>query len=183
MPCSTNGKNEATIAKEFHVTLFRFEMVLARLTHLTKGDTHSLLNALSEREPSFIEELTLIAVQHSEWLAKTSNVLLNSTKIDDCDSGTPSDTPSEPAWLVDPPHDFATPKGSTQILSNLCCSSLASLLRFLPCFSTPLSSLLLYCRTMEAVISSTLETQDRSTHGHRSLHMPIIAIMKLPFFL
>jgi hypothetical protein len=25
----------------------------------------------------------------------------------------------------------------TQILSNLCCSSLASLLRFLPCFSTP----------------------------------------------
>jgi hypothetical protein len=51
-------------------------MVLARLTHLIKGDMHSLLNALSEREPSFIEDLTLIAVQHSEWLAKTSNVMI-----------------------------------------------------------------------------------------------------------
>jgi hypothetical protein len=89
-------------------------MTLVRLTHLIKGDTHSLLDALSEREPSLIDDLTLLARQHSEWITYTSNVL-NSTKIDDCDSGTPSDTPSEPAWMVDPPSDFAIPKGSTQI--------------------------------------------------------------------
>jgi hypothetical protein len=55
-------------------------------------------------KPGLIEDLTLLAGQHSEWVAETSNVL-NSTKNDDSD-----------AEQIAAPSDFATPKGSTQIL-------------------------------------------------------------------
>jgi hypothetical protein len=78
-------------------------MGLLRLSHLIKADD-SDDSLFRKMKPGLIEDLTLLAEQHSDWVAETSNVL-NSTKNDDCD-----------AEQIAPPPDFATPKGSTQIL-------------------------------------------------------------------
>jgi hypothetical protein len=50
-------------------------------------------------KPGLLEDLTLLAVQHSKWIAETSNVL-NSTKMNDCDTE-----------QIAPLSDFAIPKG------------------------------------------------------------------------